>query len=507
VGGGRKGWQQFNGNALRHAIAIPPNPEAGPITKRILWQAAILLGMALAGQPAGAANHVQSDEIRSGGPPPDGIPAIRNPKFDDGSWLRDTDIVTGLTHMGEARAYPWRILVWHEIANDEIQGLPVAVTYCPLCGTGIAFDRRIDDEVRTFIVSGQLYKNDLVMMDTSTRNLWSQLAGSSLGYQLDAGGRLKASPVDGTFLTIVSSQTTTWEAWKRDYPHTVALSRDTGFDRDYDRSPYRGYEDSRRIGISGQSRADVYGMHPKEFVVGLRAGEESLAIRNQYVQDIGVTNFEFSGTKMVAAHDGATVHVYETPGLRLVAGPGSNMTDEFGNIYSRSTGRTPDGLGGLQRVVTIPSFWFAWIDFYPKTLLIGALGVRSESITAEQGSHGKKEPIRLVFTAEISAPSRSLASEHVTTLPAIPIRVSWADNRTLVVEPAQGEWPMGPLEMSLDQNIAAQQMGSLSQDVTFAYEVAERSQLRGSATPGLPLLWIVLGLAAVAATMRRGRSG
>ncbi len=124
------------------------------------------------------------DEIISGGPPPDGIPPIDDPRFDDQAagdlWLADVSPVMAVSIGGEARAYPLGILTWHEIVNDVVSGVPIAVTYCPLCNSGLVFDRRVDDDVLDFGTSGRLYRSNLVMYDRQTRTLWSQFSGTAL---------------------------------------------------------------------------------------------------------------------------------------------------------------------------------------------------------------------------------------------------------------------------------------------------------------------------------------
>jgi len=149
-------------------------------------------------------------EIRHGGPAVDGIPAIRDPKFvsvEDADYLRDQDIVIGIVRNGDARAYPLRILVWHEIVNDDFGTLPVAVTYCPLCGTAMVFDRRAGGETRTFGVSGLLYNSDVLMYDHESKSLWSQLAMKAV-----------SGPAVEAPLAWLPSDHMTWVAWRHRYP-------------------------------------------------------------------------------------------------------------------------------------------------------------------------------------------------------------------------------------------------------------------------------------------------
>lgn len=173
-------------------------------------------------------------EIRSGGPPRDGIPALLKPKFvkaGEATFLRDDDIVLGFAHGNEARAYPIRILNWHELVNDTVAGQNILVSYCPLCGTGMVFDRG----ERTFGVSGLLYQSDVLMYDHQTESLWSQLKLEAIAGKA-VGQKLKWLP----------SHQMTWRAWREKFPGTLALSTETGHRRDYDRDPYAGYERDER---------------------------------------------------------------------------------------------------------------------------------------------------------------------------------------------------------------------------------------------------------------------
>ena len=172
-------------------------------------------------------------EVLSGGPPRDGIPSIDLPKFipqDKVDFLRDDDIVIGLVRGDTARAYPTRILIWHEIVNDTIGKEAVAVTYCPLCGTAMVFDRTIDGIERTFGVSGLLYRSDMLMYDRQTESLWSQLAMKAV-----------SGPAVGKALPWLPSEHLTFKAWREKYPEGQVLSTDTGAHRNYQANAYAAY--------------------------------------------------------------------------------------------------------------------------------------------------------------------------------------------------------------------------------------------------------------------------
>jgi len=174
---------------------------------------------------------IPRDQIFSGGPPKDGIPALNNPRIESietaSQWLDDDAMILGIVINGRARAYPLQILNWHEIVNDCIDKHAFVVTYCPLCGSGMVFDS--SDQ---FGVSGLLYQSDVLLYDRKTESLWSQLKMQAV-----------AGPRSGERLKPLVVHYDAWKAWRFKYPKTDVLSRKTGFQRDYARNPYAGYED------------------------------------------------------------------------------------------------------------------------------------------------------------------------------------------------------------------------------------------------------------------------
>lgn len=178
---------------------------------------------------------VPLSEIRSGGPPPDGIPPIDDPAFEDveaaGEWLTDTDPVLVVDLAGDTRAYPLAIMTFHEIVNDEVGGEPLVVTYCPLCNSGLVFERTVDGEVLDFGTSGRLWNSNLVMYDRSSRSLWSQFTGEAI-----VGERL------GTTLMQVPMQIVAFSDFAEQFPDGDVLSRETGERRPYGSNPYTGYD-------------------------------------------------------------------------------------------------------------------------------------------------------------------------------------------------------------------------------------------------------------------------
>ncbi len=163
---------------------------------------------------------IPTGEILSGGPGRDGIPSIDRPEFlppGAASFMLPDDLVVSVSVGERTRAYPLRILVWHEIVNDELGGLAIAVTYCPLCGTAMVFNRQVGDRTLSFGVSGLLYQSDVLMYDRQTDSLWSQLAMKSV-----------AGPLVNAALEWLPSEHLTWAAWQAKYPSGEVLSTQTG---------------------------------------------------------------------------------------------------------------------------------------------------------------------------------------------------------------------------------------------------------------------------------------
>ena len=209
-------------------------------------------------------------EFRSGGPPRDGIPPIDRPRFVDvpaaDRFLDDREPVMVVESGRKARAYPQQILVWHEIVNDEFDGRPLAVTYCPLCNSALVFDRRVGKRTLTFGTTGKLRRSDLVMWDRQTESWWQQFNGTAL-----------VGTLDGTKLRPVASQVLSWEDFRERHPDGSVLSRDTGAERDYGRNPYPGYENPDQRPFLYEGEIDP-SLPPKERVVLVTAGERAVVV-------------------------------------------------------------------------------------------------------------------------------------------------------------------------------------------------------------------------------------
>ena len=182
---------------------------------------------------------VPPEEIVSGGPPKDGIPAIDNPTFESleeaDAWLEASDPVIVVEHESLVKAYPLRILIWHEIVNDAVGGRPLTITFCPLCNTALVFDREVGDRTLDFGTTGSLRHSDLIMYDRQTETWWQQATGEAI-----VGDLL------GTHLEYYPANTLAWDTVKELYPHAEVLSQRTGYGRSYGRNPYVGYDSQSR---------------------------------------------------------------------------------------------------------------------------------------------------------------------------------------------------------------------------------------------------------------------
>jgi len=271
---------------------------------------------------------IDVNDIYRGGPPRDGIPAISNPVFvtvKEVDYLRDDDIVIGMVRGGEARAYPTRILIWHEIANDTIGSDHVAIVYCPLCGTSMVFDREIKGRIREFGVSGLLYQSDVLMYDRETDSLWSQLEMKSI-----------SGPEVGTSLKWLTSEHMTWKSWREKHPQGKVLSDETGYDRNYSGNAYAGYFATESTMFPVPFLRDE--LTNKTMIIGV--------IVNGRAKAFPVDSFV--STKTISESVGSSLIKisYDMDKKYPV------VTDDSGND-----------------IPYVMSFWFAWQAFYPDTEL------------------------------------------------------------------------------------------------------------------------------------------
>lgn len=317
----------------------------------------------------GVKHTIPLDEI-VGVLPQDRIPAIDSPKFVTASeaekWLSDDEIILGLYLDGEARAYPEQIMTWHEIVNDEIEGKPVAITFCPLCDTGIGFERRINGETVTFGTSGKLYNNNLLMYDRKTKSLWNQL-----------GGKAVVGELTGYRLTIVPVETTTWARWKKLYPDTKVLSRETGHVRPYGTDPYGGYKESE--GTLFPVSAKDERLFAKARIQGIEANGKYKAYDEESIRKVGLLNDEFEGKQLliIADPETAAVKLFDrsigAKAMKFNLSSGK-LLDQNGGEWQVS-GSSLKAISGelknaeLQQLPSIGAFWFSWAAQHPETEL------------------------------------------------------------------------------------------------------------------------------------------
>ena len=277
---------------------------------------------------------IPEKQILQGGPPRDGIPAIHKPVFINASqagYLSDSDRILGVQFEGQAKAYPIRILNWHEVVNDKINESDFSITYCPLCGTGVAFSGTTQTSGIQFGVSGLLYNSDVLLYDLATQSLWSQILGQAI-----SGERM------GEKLVKIPLQHTNWKHWQALHPDTLVLSDDTGFSRDYERDPYSGYGTSSTIYFpTTENPPDQY--HPKEQVIGLEADDQFIAF--PFVELNKNTSTSIKG---------------ELNGQAYLL----NWNKE------QQSARVTDNQGN--ELAVIQAFWFAWYTFHPETAVFTA---------------------------------------------------------------------------------------------------------------------------------------
>lgn len=327
------------------------------------------------------------DSILSGGPPKDGIPSIDDPQFEPiragDEWLTPEDPVILFLSGDVARAYPLSILIWHEIVNDEVNGQPVSITFCPLCNASIAFDRDFDGQVLDFGTTGRLRYSDLIMYDRQTETWWQQFTGEGIIGQY-AGEQLNFLP----------SQVIAWEDFKQRFPDGEVLARPRQGNRllrSYGRNPYPGY-DSTTDPFLFRGEPDPR-LAPAERVVGLTTEDAAIAYAFSDLREAGVIHDTFGGQEFVIFHkaglasalddivisggkDIGAVAVFdrELDGQMLTFsanGDGTFSDAETGSTWNILGEATDGPLAGakLREILHFDHFWFAWAAFFPNTAL------------------------------------------------------------------------------------------------------------------------------------------
>ena len=281
----------------------------------------------------GIKHSVDLARIVDGGPPKDGIPALNSPKFETvleaDAYLRGDGLGIGIEDDGVERFYPFQILVWHEIVNDVIGGIPVAITYCPLCGTAVVYERNLNGIAEEFGVSGKLYDSNLLMYDKSTESYWSQALGEAVYGEMT-----------GTVLPLYQYfENITWAEWKKAHPDGEVLSKNTGFVRDYTREPYGNYAETS--GLFFPVSNDDSRLPRKELIIGIVIDGIAKAYQVSLVDEIGeVTDLVNGDEVLITKKDGEGIRGY------IVNDKGEKIN-----------------------IPLILSFWFSWADLHPTTLV------------------------------------------------------------------------------------------------------------------------------------------
>ncbi len=287
---------------------------------------------------------VPPGEVQSGGAGKDGIPAIDRPRFAPvarTSYLKPQEPVVSLVVNGQARAYPLQILIWHEIVNDRVGGVPVAVTFCPLCNTAIVFDARLRGERLTFGTTGNLRNSDLVMYDRKTESWWQQFGGEAVVGTL-TGARLRQLPA-----RIVS-----WSEFKRDHPRGLVLTRDTGFARPFGEYPYTGYDDVNTPPFFPVKNLGDKRLPPKERVVYIERGDEAVAIPFSALARKRVMRVVVGGHKLVVRFTGKAASALDTADIPSGRRVGTAEVRENGRLVPFSE-----------------PFWFSVAALQPKVVV------------------------------------------------------------------------------------------------------------------------------------------
>jgi hypothetical protein len=281
---------------------------------------------------------IHPDKILSGGPPKDGIPSIDTPKFvsvqEADKWIADNELVLALIYNNEIRVYPHQIMVWHEIVNDEVAETPLLISYCPLCGSGIAYlpEIEVDGEkvITEFGTSGKLFNSNLVMYDRLTDTYWTQINGEAIVGEL-TGQKLEKIPL----------HTVIWSEWIEEHPESLVLSQDTGFEREYGVDPYGSYYADERLFFPIENTNDF--LHPKDVIYGLEINNEYKAYREESLEKESVYSDTLGGVDI-------SIQRKKSGEVIII-----NKLSQEQLAYERD-------------------FWFSWYAFNPNTTVFGVEG-------------------------------------------------------------------------------------------------------------------------------------
>ncbi len=351
-----------------------------------LFSLSIIIGFTACNKDDVIKNSTASDwsvplsEIRDGGPGKDGIPALENPEMimaDQANYILDDDLVIGYINGDEVRAYPHKILDWHEIINDEIAGQKVAITYCPLTGTAIGWHRTYNGQSTTFGVSGLLYNSNLMPYDRTTNSTWTQQGLFSVN------GKLR----DTTARTFQVLETT-WSTWKMMYPRTTVVSLNTGHSRNYQQYPYGNYRETDGLIFSVSildsrlpQKERVHGViiDGKVKVYRIKSFTSKSLIKDQFQGEdiviIGSENLNFVVSFMQKEINGEILDfsVVNKGDSGTSDGPSIVLVDQFENewdLFGNAISGPNQG-DKLEPTNSFIGFWFSWAPFYANPEIFG----------------------------------------------------------------------------------------------------------------------------------------
>ncbi|MCP3975800.1 MAG: DUF3179 domain-containing protein [bacterium] len=338
------------------------------------------------------ASLVDVSEIISGGPPPDGIPPIEEPVFlevaENLELLEANEPVVALEINGDARAYPVSVMIWHEIVNDTVGGVPVSVTYCPLCNSAVTYGREINGIETTFGTSGRLFASALVMYDRATESLWTHFDGRSV-----------VGVLTGSQLDVYGSPLMAWGDFRSAYPTGKVLDEtQTGFSRRYGANPYVGYDDAATEPFLFRGALDDRA-RSKERIVGVSRGDTDVAYSLQSLSGDAPTatsvvhgneelvilwvpgqSTALEGNAVDDGRDVGSIGVFLpiVDGRELtLSADGENFVDsETGSVWNVAGIAISGELVGsqLERIPHLDTFWFAWATYRPGSELVGTVG-------------------------------------------------------------------------------------------------------------------------------------
>lgn len=311
---------------------------------------------------------IRLDEIRWGGVLQDGIPPLRNPIMiaaEEADYLTDSNIVFGIEVNGDIRAYPKRILAWHEMFTDIVGGQPVCGVYCTLCGTVILYNTIVEGKFYNLGTSGFLYRSNKLMYDQTTQSLWNTVWGEPvLGPLVDKG--IKLDPM--------SVVTTTWGEWRKRHPDTKVLSLETGHRRNYGEGvAYKNYFSTDELMFITPFSDNR--LKNKDEVLALRFKEnpeEQLAISVNFLKKNPVY-YDRVGTKkfIVLTDETGANRVYDANDARIISFDGEHAMDQNGDKWKLYEDRLEGENGSIMRRLPYHrAFWFGWLAAYPNTRLV-----------------------------------------------------------------------------------------------------------------------------------------